>query len=270
MSLKSCCTLQDDHIHTSEGVIILHNESDFEAMRKAGRLAAKVLNDIESHIAPGVTTEDLNRLCDDNIRQNNAIPAPLNYRGFPKSICTSVNHVVCHGIPNDKPLKHGDIVNVDVTVILDGWYGDTSRMFVVGSVPPRTQKLLDTTRAALMGAIDLVRPGVRLGDIGHFIETFAQKNGFSVVENYCGHGIGQFFHGPPSVLHFGQKGTGLTLQKGMVFTIEPMLNIGVKHTKVLRDGWTVVTKDKSLSAQYEHTIGVTNDGCEIFTDTQDS
>ena len=267
MTIRPSNSHSKNHVHTSEGIIMIHGPEGFNAMRKAGRLAAKILDDIKPHIVPGVTTEELNRLCDDNIRQNNAIPAPLNYKGFPKSICTSVNHVVCHGIPDQKPLKYGDILNVDVTVILDGWYGDTSRMFVVGEVPPRTHKLLETTKAALMGAIDLVRPGARLGDIGHFIETFAHRHGFSVVENYCGHGIGQFFHGPPSVLHFGEKNTGLTLEEGMMFTIEPMLNIGSKDTKVLRDGWTVVTKDKSFSAQYEHTIGVTKDGCEIFTQT---
>ena len=263
--IDRCCQQEKPHIHCDEGIVFLHDDKGFASMRRAGQLAAKILEDIKPHVCAGVTTEELDRICEDNIRKNNAYPAPLNYKGFPKSICTSINHVVCHGIPDDRALRHGDILNIDVTVILDGWYGDTSRMFVVGTVPPLTHKLLETTQEALMGAIDMVRPGICLGDIGHFIETFAHKRGFSVVENYCGHGIGQFFHGPPSVLHIGDKGTGLRLEKGMMFTIEPMLNIGSPHTKLLKDGWTVVTKDKSLSAQYEHTIGVTENGCEIFT-----
>ncbi|TGW14938.1 type I methionyl aminopeptidase [Candidatus Hepatobacter penaei] len=263
--MNVCCKLEAPHVHSPEGPILLHDASAFEKMRKAGALAASILDRITPFVKAGTTTGELDRLCDDMIRASDAIPAPLHYKGYPKSICTSLNHVVCHGIPGEACLKNGDILNIDVTVILDGWYGDTSRMFVVGHVPPHTQKLIDVTKQALHEAIHLVRPGCYLGDIGHHIQTLAQQHGFSVVRDYCGHGIGQFFHGPPSVLHVGEPGTGVKLEPGMMFTIEPMLNMGKPGTKLLSDGWTVVTKDKSLSAQFEHTLGVTQDGCEIFT-----
>lgn len=245
--------------------VTLHKEEDFEKMRKAGLLAAQTLDFITPHVVPGVTTERLNQLCHDFIVQHNAIPAPLNYRGFPKSICTSINHVVCHGIPGDKKLENKDIVNIDVTVILDGWYGDTSRMFYVGDVGIKAQKLCQVTYECLMTGIEIVRPGVTLGDIGHAIQTMAEKNRYSVVQDFCGHGIGQVFHCAPNILHFGEPGEGEILQEGMFFTIEPMINAGKYHTKILQDGWTAVTRDKSLSAQFEHTIGVTKDGYEIFT-----
>ncbi|MDC0344963.1 type I methionyl aminopeptidase [Alphaproteobacteria bacterium] len=251
--------------HTEDN-IPLFDAAAFEKMRAAGKLAAQVLDFIAPHIAPGVSTETLNTLCHDYIIKHKAIPAPLNYHGFPKSICTSVNHVVCHGIPAETKVLHtGDILNIDVTVILDGWYGDTSRMYTAGAPSVQAQKLMDVTYDALMGAIDMVRPGVKFGDIGHFIQNLVESKGFSTVREFCGHGIGNFFHGPPEVLHFGAPNTGITLEEGMFFTIEPMINAGRAPTKVLKDGWTAVTKDKSLSAQYEHTMGVTKDGVEIFT-----
>lgn len=245
---------------------VIHNQSDFEPMRKAGRLAAQVLDYITPYVIPGVSTGKLNDLCHDYIISNGAIPAPLNYRGFPKSICTSVNHVVCHGIPaEDKILKDGDIVNIDVTVILDGWYGDTSRMYQVGKVGVKARKLIDVTYECMMRGIEVVKPGATLGDIGHVIQAHAEKNGFSVVRDFCGHGIGQTFHMAPNVMHFGKPGQGAVLQEGMFFTIEPMINAGKYETKVLPDGWTAVTRDRSLSAQFEHSLGVTANGFEIFT-----
>lgn len=257
------------HINTPEGMVPLHSPNDFKEMRKAGQLAAQVLDHVTPLVYPGVTTEALNDACATFIRQAGAIAAPLGYKGYPKSICTSVNHVVCHGIPNNKPLRKGDSINIDVTVILNGWHGDTSRMFLVGETLADTthekRHLLNTTQKALDAAIALVRPGIFLGDIGAAIQNIAHQAGLSVVTGYCGHGIGKVFHMPPSVLHFGEKGTGLELQEGMFFTIEPMLNLGKAGTKVLADGWTVVTRDKSLSAQCEHTLGVTASGCEIFT-----
>ncbi|WP_259782914.1 type I methionyl aminopeptidase [Aestuariispira ectoiniformans] len=251
------------------GRIKLHDAEDFEGMRKAGKLAAEVLDFITPHVQPGVSTGELDRLCHDFIIENNAIPAPLNYRGFPKSICTSINHVVCHGIPDDaKKLREGDAINIDITVILDGWHGDTSRMFLVGDkVPIKAQKLVQTTYEAMMIGIEMVRPGVTLGDIGAAIQNYAEKNRYSVVRDFCGHGIGRVFHDAPSVLHYGKPGTGATLHEGMFFTIEPMINTGKYHCKVLQDGWTAVTKDKSLSAQFEHTVAVTADGVEIFTES---
>ena len=250
---------------TADGISIF-NQSAAEKMRAAGALAKSVLDYISPFVEPGVSTEQLNVLCHDYIIKHKAIPAPLNYKGFPKSICTSVNHVVCHGIPSDlKILKKGDIINIDVTVILDGWYGDTSRMYVAGKPSAQSVKLMQVTYDCLMGAIDMVRPGIHLGDIGHFIETLARKNNFSSVRSFCGHGIGPYFHGAPEVLHFGAPGTGVVLEEGMFFTIEPMINVGRAETKILKDGWTAVTKDKSLSAQYEHTMGVTKDGVEVFT-----
>ena len=256
----------DDSWDSDAGRITLHGPAEFAAMHRAGRLAAEVLDFIEPHIEPGVSTETLDRLCHDFIVARDAIPAPLNYRGFPKSICTSVNHVVCHGIPDDgKSLRNGDIVNIDITVILDGWHGDSSRMFPVGRVGVKGRRLMDVTYEAMMRGIEVVRPGARLGDIGHAIQSFAEKHRFSVVRDFCGHGLGRIFHAPPSVLHYGRPGEGLVLREGMFFTVEPMINAGRHETKVLADNWTAVTKDKSLSAQFEHAIGVTADGHEIFT-----
>ena len=245
----------------------LHTDSDFEAMRKAGRLAAEVLDFITPHVVPGVTTGALDTLCHDYIVDHGAVPAPLNYRGFPKSICTSINHVVCHGIPDDaKKLMEGDAINIDVTVILDGWHGDTSRMFLVGDrVPVKAKRLTQVTYECMMRGIEAVRPGATLGDIGHAIQVHAEKNRFSVVRDFCGHGIGQVFHDTPSVLHYGEPGDGMALEEGMFFTVEPMINTGTWEVKILQDGWTAVTKDRQLSAQFEHTIGVTADGYEIFT-----
>jgi methionyl aminopeptidase len=235
-------------------------------MREAGRLAAEVLDLIGPHVQPGVTTEELDRICYDHIvAVQRAIPANLNYRGYPKTICTSVNHVVCHGIPNDKRLKAGDIVNIDVTVIHDGFHGDTSRMYFVGKPLPHAQRVVETCRLGMWRGIRAVRPGARLGDIGHAIQTFVEQEGYSVVREYCGHGIGRVYHEDPQVLHYGEPGTGLTLQPGMTFTIEPMINVGKRHVKLLPDGWTVITKDHSLSAQWEHTILVTDDGVEVLT-----
>lgn len=243
----------------------IHSSADFEGMRKAGRLAAEVLDLIADFVVPGVPTVELNDICHEMIIKNGATPAPLNYRGFPKSICTSVNHVVCHGIPNEKKLQHGDIVNIDVTVIVDGWHGDTSRMFFVGDVPIRAKRLTQVTYEAMMRGIEQVKPGATTGDIGHAIQSYAQKNNYSIVKDYCGHGIGKVFHDAPNILHFGQAGKGIVLQEGMFFTVEPMLNIGKEDTLILKDGWTVITRDRSLSAQFEHTIAVTKDGYEIFT-----
>lgn len=243
----------------------IHSEEEFAHMRRAGRLAAETLDFITPHVQPGVTTDQLNQLCHDFILDHNAIPAPLNYRGFPKSICTSINHVVCHGIPADKVLKVGDIINIDVTVILDGWFGDTSRMFPVGKIGVKARKLTDVTYEAMMRGIACVKPGATLGDIGDAIQRYAESQRFSVVRDFCGHGLGQVFHDNPNVLHLGQPGEGLVLQEGMFFTIEPMINAGKPHTLTLSDGWTAVTRDKSLSAQFEHSLGVTATGYEIFT-----
>ena len=235
-------------------------------MRVAGRLAAEVLEMIGPHVVPGVTTGELDRLCHDYIvNEQDAVPAPLNYRGFPKSICTSVNHQVCHGIPSDKRLKNGDIVNIDVTVIKDGFHGDTSKMFLVGDASVMARRLTTVCKECLEIGIDLVRPGTTLGDIGHAIQTHAERHNYSVVREYCGHGIGRRFHEDPQVLHYGEPGRGMTLQAGMTFTIEPMINAGRRHVKLLKDNWTVVTKDHGLSAQWEHTILVTEDGHEVLT-----
>jgi len=235
-------------------------------MRRAGLLAADVLDMIAPFVVPGVTTDELNARCHEyivNVQQ--AVPAPLNYRGFPKSICTSVNHVVCHGIPSDKRLKQGDIINVDVTVIKDGWHGDTSRMFAVGKIAPAAQRLVDITREAMWIGIRQVRPGVRLGDLGAAIQTFVESQHLSVVREYCGHGIGRIFHEDPQVLHYGERGRGFELEPGMTFTVEPMVNAGKRHVRLLPDGWTVITKDHSLSAQWEHTVLVTSTGYEVLT-----
>lgn len=245
--------------------IPIHSPPDFEGMRKAGHLAAQTLEFIAPYVKENVTTQELNDLCHEFIVSHNAIPAPLNYKGFPKSICTSINHVVCHGIPGPKKLQSGDIINIDITVILDGWHGDTSRMFSIGKVPILAQRLIDTTYEAMMRGIEVVRPGAQLGDIGHAIQSFAEAKGFSVVRDFCGHGLGRVFHEGPEVLHYGKPHTGLELKEGMFFTIEPMINAGRYDIKVLSDGWTAVTRDKSLSAQFEHSLGVTATGCEIFT-----
>lgn len=254
--------------------VVIKTEQEIQKMRVAGRLAAEVLDMIEPYIVAGVTTNKLNQICHDYmIDVQKTIPAPLHYGhktpqypdGFPKSICTSVNHVICHGIPTDKKLKNGDIINVDITVIKEGWHGDTSRMFVVGKIPGRTQKLIDVTKECMEIGIRMVAPGVQLGDIGNAIAKHAQANRFSVVREYCGHGIGKVFHESPQILHYGNKGQGLALQKGMTFTIEPMINIGKRHSKLLADDWTVMTKDKSLSAQWEHTMVVTDTGVEVLT-----
>jgi len=242
-----------------------YGPDDFEGMRKAGRLAAETLDFIGPYVVPGAPTGELDRLCSDFITARGGVCAPLNYRGFPKSICTSVNHVVCHGIPGDKVLEDGDIVNIDVTPILDGWYGDSSRMYYVGKVGVKARKLVEVTYESLMRAIEVVRPGATLGDIGHAIQSFVEGHRFSVVRDFCGHGLGRAFHEPPNVMHYGRPGEGLALVEGMIFTIEPMINAGRPGTKILSDGWTAVTKDKSLSAQFEHSIGVTATGCEIFT-----
>ena len=246
--------------------IEIHNEAGYKGMRKAGRLAAEVLDFITPYVVPGVTTEELDKLCHDYTLAHNAISAPLNYKGFPKSICTSINHVVCHGIPGPKKLTEGDIINIDITVILDGWYGDTSRMFMVGDkIPVKARRLVDVTYDSMMAGIEAVRPGATLGDIGHAIQSVAESAGFSVVRDFCGHGLGRVFHTAPSVVHYGEPGKGLRLEPGMFFTIEPMINAGDWPTKVLSDGWTAVTRDRSLSAQFEHSLAVTEDGFEIFT-----
>ncbi len=254
-----------DHNDLDSHRIRIHGPEDFEGMRKAGRLAAATLDFITPYVQPGITTGELDRLLEQFIRDHGGIPAPLGYRGFPRANCISVNHVVCHGIPGDKRLMNGDILNIDVTPILDGWYGDSSRMYLCGDVSVKAKKLVDVTYDALMIGIDQVKPGATLGDIGHAIQTFAEGHRFSVVRDFCGHGLGRVFHEPPSVLHFGNPGTGVVLKEGMIFTIEPMINAGRYDVKILGDGWTAVTKDKSLSAQFEHSIGVTKDGCEIFT-----
>jgi len=246
--------------------IVIHGANEFESMRRAGKLAAETLDFITPEVGPGVTTERLDRLCHDFIVEHGAVPAPLGYRGFPKSICTSINHVVCHGIPNErKVLRDGDIINIDVTVILDGWHGDTSRMFFVGKPSVKARRLVEITYESMMRGIDVVKPGATLGDIGAAIQDHAEAQRFSVVRDFCGHGLGLVFHAAPSVLHYGRAGQGTALREGMFFTIEPMINAGRYEVKILEDAWTAVTRDKSLSAQFEHSIGVTATGYEIFT-----
>ena len=246
--------------------ISIKTPEQVEKMRSAGRLAAEVLRMIGEHVRPGVTTGELNDICHQHITEvQGAIPAPLNYRGFPKSICTSVNNVICHGIPGKKKLKNGDIINIDVTVIKDGFHGDTSKMFLVGDASIRARRLCSVAHEAMRRGIERVTPGVRLGDIGHTIQGYVESNHFSVVREYCGHGIGEVFHEDPQVLHYGRPGAGLELLPGMTFTIEPMVNAGKRHCRLLPDGWTVVTKDRSLSAQWEHTILMTEDGFEVLT-----
>ncbi len=246
--------------------VTIKNAEEIEKMRVVGRLAAEVLDMIEDEVKAGVSTDQLNTLCHDFIvNEQQAIPAPLNYRGFPKSICTSVNHVICHGIPSDKVLKNGDIINIDVTVIKDEFHGDSSRMFYVGTPSIRAKRLSEISFECMHKGIELVKPGVQLGDIGYVIQQHAENNGFSVVREYCGHGIGRIFHEDPQVLHYGTPATGMAIQSGMTFTIEPMINAGKKETRLLNDNWTVVTKDRSLSAQWEHTLLVTDSGYEILT-----
>ena len=246
--------------------ISIKTSDEIGKMRVAGRLAAEVLRMIDPYVEAGVTTGELDAICHRYIvDEQQAIPAPLHYRGFPKSICTSVNHEVCHGIPGDRRLRNGDVINIDVTVIKDGYHGDTSRMFFVGKPPVIAERVTRISRECLWRAIDLVRPGVRLGDLGHTIQQHAERNNCSVVREFCGHGIGRVFHEDPQVLHYGTPGTGVRIEAGMTFTIEPMINAGRRHVKVLRDGWTVITRDRRPSAQWEHTILVTPDGCEVLT-----
>lgn len=246
--------------------IIIKTPQEIEKMRIAGRLASEVLEMIEPHVIPGVSTDELDKICHDHIiNQQHAIPAPLNYHGFPKSICTSVNHQVCHGIPGDKRLKKGDIVNIDITVIKDGFHGDTSKMFLLDKPSIMAQRLCKITQEAMWKGIELVKPGTRFGDIGNAIQRYSESNHYSVVREYCGHGIGRGFHEEPQVLHYGVKGSGAELQTGMIFTIEPMINAGKQKVSLLSDGWTVVTKDRKLSAQWEHTILVTEAGYEVLT-----
>jgi methionyl aminopeptidase len=247
------------------GQIKLHGPQAFEAMRKAGRLAAEALDMLVEHARPGVTTERLDRLAFDFAMAHRAYPAPLGYRGYRKSICTSINHVVCHGIPDDKPLRSGDIVNIDVTLIVDGWHGDCSRMYLIGDVPRRAERLVEVTYEALMRGVAAVRPGGTTGDIGAAIQEYAEGERCSVVRDFCGHGLGRLFHDEPNILHYGRRGEGIVLKPGMFFTIEPMINLGRHQVKILSDGWTAVTRDRSLSAQFEHTVGVTETGVEIFT-----
>lgn len=250
-----------------DGAIKLHGEEGFAGMRRAGRAAAEVLDALIPHVVPGVTTGELDDLVRTHMIALGGVPATLGYRGFTHSCCTSINQVVCHGIPNDKPLKDGDIVNIDVTIIIDGWHGDTSRMFLVGDVPLKARKLVDVTYECLMIGVDMARPGVQLGDIGAAIQKHAEANRYGVVRDFCGHGLGRLFHDAPEVVHAGRPGTGVELREGMCLTIEPMINIGKGGVKILDDGWTAVTRDRKLSAQFEHSIGITADGCEIFTES---
>ena len=247
------------------GQIKLHGKDAFEGMRKAGRLVAECLDMLVEHVRPGVTTDALDKLVLDFGFDHGALPATLMYRGYKKASCTSINHVVCHGIPGDKPLKEGDIVNIDVTLILNGWHGDSSRMYAVGEIPRRAERLIDVTYDAMMRGIAVIRSGSTTGDIGNAIQTFVEAQHMSVVRDFCGHGLGRLFHDEPNIVHVGRPGEGIVLRPGMFFTVEPMINLGRPHVKVLSDGWTAVTRDRSLSAQFEHTIGVTANGCEIFT-----
>ncbi|RBI73509.1 type I methionyl aminopeptidase [Roseovarius sp. TE539] len=249
---------------TKDGIRI-HEAGDFAGMHRAGELAARILDEIAEHVRPGQTTGELDRMIENKVEAAGATSATIGYKGYRHASCISVNHVVCHGIPGDKQLKDGDILNIDVTVIVDGWFGDTSRMFVAGKLSRKAERLLQVTHDALMKGIEAVRPGNTFGDVGHAIQEFVEANRMSVVRDFCGHGLGRVFHAPPNVLHYGRAGTGAVLEEGMFFTIEPMVNLGRPETKVLADDWTAVTRDKSLSAQYEHSIGVTSGGCEIFT-----
>ncbi len=247
------------------GEIKLHGPDGFEGMRRAGQVTAQALDMLVPEVRPGVTTEHLDRLVFEFAMDHGAYPAPLMYRGFRKGICTSVNHVVCHGIPEAKPLRDGDIVNIDVTLVFEGWHGDSSRMYLVGDVPRRAQRLVEVTYEAMIRGIQAIRPGGTTGDIGAAIQDFAEAERCSVVRDFCGHGLGRLFHDEPNILHYGRRGDGVPLKPGMFFTVEPMINLGRPHVKVLGDGWTAVTRDRSLSAQFEHTVGVTDSGVEIFT-----
>ncbi|WP_439635142.1 type I methionyl aminopeptidase [Oceanicaulis sp.] len=254
-----------DDAPTRDGHIKRHTPEDFEGMRKAGQLSARALDMLVEYVKPGVSTQALDDLVREFYLDHGAAPATIFYRGYTKSSCTSINHVVCHGIPNSKPLRDGDIVNIDVTCVLDGWHGDTSRMFGVGDVKRKAARLVEVTYEAMMRGIEQVKPGNHFGDIGAAIQEHAEAQRYSVVRDFCGHGLGRLFHDAPNVLHFGEYGTGPVIEEGMFFTIEPMLNIGKPGVKILNDGWTAVTRDKSLSAQFEHSIGVTKDGAELFT-----
>lgn len=245
--------------------IKLHGEDGFAGMRKAGRLAAECLDMLVPHVKPGVTTAEIDRLVHEFGRAHGALPATIFYRGYSRSVCTSINHVVCHGIPNEKPLKEGDIVNIDVTLLVDGWHGDTSRMYLVGDVSVKAKRLVDVTYESMMRGIEAVKPGNTLGDIGAAIQEYAEAARFSVVRDFCGHGLGRVFHDSPNIVHYGKRGQGQVLKPGMIFTVEPMINAGRWEVKLLSDGWTAVTRDKSLSAQFEHSVGVTETGVEIFT-----
>jgi methionyl aminopeptidase len=247
------------------GQIKLHGPEAFAGMRKAGRLTAEALDLLVPHVQPGVTTDYLDKLIFDFAVAHDAYPASLDYRGYRKSICTSINHVVCHGMPDQKPMKEGDIVNIDVTLIIDGWHGDSSRMYLVGEVSRRAQRLVEVTYESLLRGISVVRPGATTGDIGAAIQDYAEGERCSVVRDFCGHGLGRLFHDEPNILHYGRRGEGVVLKPGMFITIEPMINLGRPHVKILSDGWTAVTRDRSLSAQFEHSVGVTEAGCEIFT-----
>ncbi len=249
---------------TKDGIRI-YEDADFAGMHKAGRLAAEILDRIIPHIQPGVTTAEIDKRVEEMVNDAGATSATIGYKGYQHATCISINHVVCHGIPSEKRLHEGDILNIDVTVIVDGWFGDTSRMYAVGRIPRKAERLVEITHEALMRGIEAVKPGNTFGDIGHAIQTFVEKNRMSVVRDFCGHGLGQVFHAPPNVLHYGRPGKGAVLEEGMFFTIEPMVNLGRPETKVLADDWTAVTRDKSLSAQFEHSIGVTATGAEIFT-----
>ena len=255
----------EDRAEPRSHVIKLHGSEGFEGMRRAGRLAAEILDALVPHVVPGVTTGEIDEIVRRMTLEAGGIPATLGYRGYTKSCCTSINHVVCHGIPGEKALKDGDIVNIDVTPILDGWHGDTSRMFLVGDVSIKARKLVDVTHECLMLGLEQAKPGNRLGDVSHAIQSHAEKHRYGVVRDFCGHGLGRLFHDSPEVIHAGRPGTGPELKPGMFFTVEPMINIGRADVKLLDDGWTAVTRDRSLSAQFEHSIGITETGCEIFT-----
>ncbi len=257
--------MDQSRTRTTRDGIRLHSPADFEGMRRAGQAAARILDDIGEHVAPGKTTGEINDIITQMVSDRELVSATIGYRGYQHASCISVNHVVCHGIPGDKILRDGDILNIDVTVILDGWYGDTSRMYVAGSLARKAERLIAVTHESLMQGIGAAKPGNTFGDIGHAIQSYVEGQRMSVVRDFCGHGLGRVFHAPPNVLHYGRPGTGPVLEEGMFFTIEPMVNLGRADTKVLADDWTAVTRDKSLSAQYEHSIGITADGCEIFT-----
>jgi methionyl aminopeptidase len=249
----------------NEGKIKLYGPEGFEGMRRAGQLAAAALDLLAAHVRPGVTTESIDRLVFDFALRNHAVPATLNYRGYPKSCCTSLNHVVCHGIPGPRVLVDGDVLNVDVTLILNGWHGDTSRMYTVGRVSRKAERLIEVTHEAMMRGIAVIRPGATVGDVGYAIQRYAEGERCSVVRDFCGHGVGLLFHDKPNILHYGTPGEGVRLEPGMIFTVEPMINLGKPHVKMLSDGWTAVTRDRSISAQFEHTVGVTDTGVEVFT-----